>query len=119
MTKWIYWAATSLVGLFLFSSSLAYLFSQSMIDGLKSLGFPNFFRIELAVLKLMALVVILLPAFPLRVKEWAYAGVAIFLVTAIVAHVAHRDSHWVTLANLLLLGVLAVSNIYLHKLAAG
>lgn len=89
-----------------------------MIEGLKSLGFPDFFRIELAVLKLIAAVVIVLPYTPIRIKEWAYAGVAIFLVTAIVAHVANQDSHLVTLVNLGLFAVLIVSNIYLHRLAA-
>jgi hypothetical protein len=42
-------------------------------------------------------------------KEWAYAGLAFFLLTAIVAHSAHGDPWTFNLANLVLLALLFVS----------
>jgi hypothetical protein len=45
---------------------------------------------ELALAKLVAIVVLLAPV-PARLKEWAYAGFAITLVSALIAHLAVGD----------------------------
>lgn len=42
-------------------------------------------------------------------KEWAYAGVALFLLTAIIAHHVHGDPVVLNLINVVILGGLAVS----------
>jgi hypothetical protein len=54
---------------------------------------------------------------PFQVKEWAYAGVGLFLITAIVAHIAHQDSWAITFINLFLILLLVVSNYSLHKIS--
>jgi DoxX-like family len=54
------------------------------------LGFPDYFRIELALAKLLGIVMLLAPA-PARLKEWAYAGFAITLGSALIAHFAVGD----------------------------
>ncbi len=87
----------------------AYLFHQGTIEGVRELGFPDFFRIQLAVLKLLAAPVLLIPQIPHTAKEWAYAGVTLFLLTAVVAHHAHADPIALNLVNLCLLGILAAS----------
>ncbi|MFS4494617.1 DoxX family protein [Maribacter sp. 2308TA10-17] len=115
--KTIYWASTGLLSLFLLWSAYGYLFSKPMIDGVKELGFPDHFRIQLAILKVIAVVIILIPQIPLQVKDWAYAGIALFLLTAIVAHTAHKDPFFITVINLTLVALLIVSNIYLRKLS--
>ncbi|KAA6459244.1 DoxX family protein [Acidobacteria bacterium AB60] len=52
------------------------------------LGFhAGFFRMELSWAKLLGIVVLLAPM-PPRLKEWAYAGFAINLVSALIAHLA-------------------------------
>ncbi len=109
----IYWISTSILVLFLLWSAYAYTFQKAAIEGFKELGFPNFFRLQLIILKVIAAVCIALPFIPLLVKEWAYAGVALFLLTAIVAHVAHQDAPIITIINIILLGLLIVSNYYL------
>lgn len=88
----IYWVSTTLVSAFMLVSAYTYFFHNLTIEGFRELGFPDFFRIQLAVLKILAVVVLLLPVIPIKYKEWAYAGVGLFLITAIVAHVAHNDS---------------------------
>jgi hypothetical protein len=55
------------------------------------LGFPAYFRIELSWAKLAGLAALLVPIVPARVKEWAYAGFAITLVSALIAHLAVGD----------------------------
>ncbi len=116
--KVIYWTSTALVSLMLAWSAYSYFFSKETIEGLKAFGFPTFFRIELAVLKIIAVVLLLAPQVPIQVKEWAYAGVGLFFVTAIVAHAAHKDPIWINLVNVFFIGLLIVSNIYLHKIIA-
>ena len=114
--KVIYWTSTLLLSAILLWSAIAYLTNKEMIEGVKSLGFPDFFRIQLAVLKILAVVVLLVPQVPLQVKEWGYAGVGLFFITAIVAHIAHKDGWGITVLNLVFMAVLITSNIYLHKL---
>ena len=56
------------------------------------LGFPaNDFRIELSLAKLVGVAALLIPLVPARLKEWAYAGFAINLISAIIAHLSIRD----------------------------
>ncbi len=115
--KAIYWSATSVVSLFLLWSTYTYLFSKATIDGVRALGFPDHFRVELAILKVIGVIVLLTPQISIQMKEWAYAGIGLFFITAIVAHTAHKDPIVITVINLLLIGILVVSNIYLHKLS--
>lgn len=113
--KWIYWLSTILLSTFLLWSSYTYLFSKQTISGIKDLGFPDFFRIELAILKLLAIVILLMPQIPIQIKEWAYAGVGLFFITAIIAHSVHKDPFFITIINLVLLILLVISYVYLHK----
>jgi hypothetical protein len=54
------------------------------------LGFPAYFRVELAWAKLLGVVLLLAPV-PARLKEWAYAGFAITLGSALIAHFSVGD----------------------------
>ena len=114
--KTIYWTSTLLVSLMLLWSAYTYFFHKVTIDGVKALGFPDFFRVQLAVLKIIAVAVLLVPQVPIQVKEWAYAGVGLFFITAIVAHLAHKDPIIISLINVVFLGLLIVSNVYLYRL---
>jgi hypothetical protein len=56
------------------------------------LGFPNgAFRYELSLAKLVGAVVLLVPMIPARLKEWAYAGFAINLISAVITHFSISD----------------------------
>jgi hypothetical protein len=56
------------------------------------LGFSsNAFRVELSWAKVLGVVALLLPMVPTRLKEWAYAGFAINLISAIIAHLSIHD----------------------------
>lgn len=114
--KAIYWSSTLIISAFLFISSYSYVFSKSTIQGIKALGFPDFFRIELAILKLLAAIILLIPFASLQLKEWIYAGVGLFLITALVAHIKHKDSIFIMLLLIMLMGILVISNIYMNKI---
>ena len=56
------------------------------------LGFPaTSFRVELSWAKVAGVAALLLPMVPARLKEWAYAGFAINLVSALIAHLSISD----------------------------
>lgn len=76
---------------------------------MRELGFPDAFRIQLAVMKLAAIPVLIVPGVHNALIIAAYAGVAYFLVTAIVAHLSHGDPIWLNLINVVLLGLLCIS----------
>jgi hypothetical protein len=80
------------------------------------LGFPGYFRIELVVAKLLGLAVLLAPQAPRALKEWAYAGFAIVLVSASIAHFSSGDPTLNSLEPLGFLAILLVSHRALHKL---
>lgn len=113
--KLTYWISTVITSIYLLWSSYGYLFSDSVKAGIKDLGFPDFFRIELAVLKIIAALLILFPQIPMLLKEGAYIGVALFYLTAFIAHYVHKDPFYLNLINLILLTILIVSRISLPK----
>ena len=116
MWSYAYWISTILVSLMVAVSAATYLFHPATIDGVRELGFPDYFRFQLAVLKGVACVVLAAPIFPAQVKEWAYAGVGFFLLTAIVAHTAHGDPPVLSLVSVFFFGLLVLSNISLRMM---
>jgi hypothetical protein len=54
------------------------------------LGFPAYFRVELSWAKLLGVVLLLAPV-PAWLKEWAHAGFAITLGSALIAHFSMGD----------------------------
>ena len=54
------------------------------------LGFPGYFRVELSWAKLIGVVLMVAPV-SARLKEWAYAGFAINLASALIAHFCMGD----------------------------
>ena len=111
----MYWITTIIITGFLLLSSYTYFFSKSTIDGVRELGFPDFFRIELAVLKILAALILLIPGIPLMIKEWGYVGVGLFLLTALIAHIAHKDSWTISVLLVVLFSLLAASYYSMHK----
>lgn len=111
----MYWVSTILLALMLVLSSGSYLLSNSTIEGVRALGFPDYFRIQLAILKIIAAIVLLVPALPIMLKDWAYAGIGLFLLTAFVAHYAHKDPVWINMINVLLFAILIISRMSYPK----
>ncbi|HRF78580.1 MAG TPA: DoxX family protein [Flavobacteriales bacterium] len=113
-TNIVYWVVTALVSLQLILAGVMYFTSPEVATGFGHLGFPDYFRQELGIAKLVAAVLIILPMVPLRVKEWTYAGVAITFLSAFIAHTS-VDGVATAVAPVISLALLVVSYIYLHK----
>ncbi|MBX5483158.1 MAG: DoxX family protein [Myxococcaceae bacterium] len=85
-----FWITTVLFCLQLGFTAYAQLQLPQVAEAFTHLGFPAYFRVELSWAKFLGVVVLLAPV-PARLKEWAYAGFAITLVSAVIAHVASGD----------------------------
>src|SRR5262244_1627978 len=80
-----YWIVTALFCLQLGFTAYAQLRLPQVAEMFSHLGFPDYFRVELSWAKLLGIALLLAPV-PARLKEWAYAGFAITLVSALIAH---------------------------------
>ena len=113
--KIIYWIATVWLALGLFATGIAQLVGadgQGGADMLAKLGYPAYLMALLGFWKVLAVIALLAPKFPL-IKEWAYAGVVFLTTGAIYSHIAAHDAVVEILPGLLLL-VLAVVSWYLR-----
>jgi hypothetical protein len=86
----IYWTVTALFSLQMAFTAYAQLRLPQVAEAFRHLGFPPYFRVEVSLAKILGLLVLLGPV-PGRLKEWAYAGFAIDLASAVIAHVAVGD----------------------------
>jgi hypothetical protein len=86
----VYWIATALFCLQMSFTAYAQLRLPQVAEAFTHLGFPAYFRVELSLAKLLGVVLILAPV-PVRLKEWAYAGFAINLGSALIAHFSVGD----------------------------
>ena len=85
-----YWIVTALFCLQMSFTAYAQLSLPQVAEAFTRLGFPAYFRVELSCAKLLGVALLLAPA-PARLKEWAYAGFAINLASALIAHLAVGD----------------------------
>ena len=86
----VYWMVTALFCLQMGFTAYAQLRLPQVAEEFTHLGFPAYFRVELSWAKLLGVVLMLVPV-PARLKEWAYAGFAINLASALIAHLAMGD----------------------------
>ncbi|MFD0701456.1 DoxX family protein [Myroides pelagicus] len=86
--KIAFWVSTVLFSVFMLFSAYNYIASEEMKQAFVHLGFPDYFRVELAVAKAIGSVVLLLPMLPRTLRGFAYAGFVINIVSAAVAHLA-------------------------------
>ncbi len=89
-TTIVYWIVTALFCLQISFTAYAQLRLPQVAQAFTHLGFPAYFRVELSWAKFLGVVLLLAPV-PARLKEWAYAGFAITLVSALIAHFAVGD----------------------------
>ncbi|WP_281225842.1 DoxX family protein [Flavobacterium aquiphilum] len=95
MTKRIkitYWVATLWLSLGMVSTAIVQLIKmkEEVTKTSITLGYPLYFLTIIGVWKLLGVIAILIPKFPL-LKEWAYAGFFFAMTGAIVSHLAVGD----------------------------
>lgn len=112
--KIIYWTSTLLLVLLGAGPALFY-FSDPMIEGFRHIGFPDYFRVQLALLKFIGVPLILIPAVPKRIKEWTYVAFAITFFSGAIAHTV-VDGISTAVMAIIALALLILSYRYYGKL---
>jgi hypothetical protein len=112
--KITYWISTSLMSLLMAFSAYSYLTQDKIAQAFHHLGFPDYFRVELAIAKLVSAVVLLAPV-PPKIKEWAYAGLGITFISAFIAHTSSGDPVSVAVMPLIIMVILVISYVSWEK----
>lgn len=122
--KIAYWIVTGLMAALLVLSAVP---DVLMVDGavemFTHLGYPRYLLPFIGVAKILGVLVVLIPALPRSLKEWAYAGLVIDLVGALYSHFAVGDGAIFFIAPLiglaLVLGSYALyRSVYMNAAAA-
>jgi hypothetical protein len=110
-----YWTTTGIVFGVMLWSAINFAFNPAMAGAFAHLGLPNWFRLELTTAKFVGAFALLIPMVPHRIKEFAYAGFAITLISASIAHLSSGDPIYYPIAHSAFFVSLLVSYRYYHK----
>ncbi|MDI9877821.1 DoxX family protein [Flectobacillus longus] len=114
--KIIYWVTTALISLGSLLAVYWYFTDIKIVESYKHFGFPAYFRIQVGISKLVGAIVLIVPFFPAKMKEWAYAGFGILYISAAIIHYMVGDPTANLVVPLINLVILTVSNIYYSKI---
>lgn len=116
--KIIYWVVTILFSLAIFFGAVGELMqNEQSVEVLKHLGYPIYFNIILGVAKVIGVVAILQWKFK-TLKEWAYAGFSIDIISASASMYFNGDGIVMTVIPLVFLTVMFVSYFLWKKMEA-
>ena len=116
----LYWSFTSLYAVVIILTSIPGIMSAP--DSLKmvvtQMGYPAYFVPYISIAKCLGGIALLVPGFP-RLKEWAYAGLAFDLISAVYSFIAIGFGPTQWLPVLIFFFVLAGSYFFYHKRLKG
>ncbi|WP_426278260.1 DoxX family protein [Chryseobacterium sp. S-02] len=88
----IYWIFTLWMSLGMVSTAIVQLMkNKDELANFTNLGYPSYLMIIIGIWKMLGVIAILIPKFPL-LKEWAYAGFFFVMSGAIISHIIVNDS---------------------------
>ena len=108
----LYWIFTVLFALAILSTCIPNEEGYKFITDL--MGYPGYFVHYIAVMKVLGVIGILIPGFP-RVKEWAYAGLFLDLISATYSFYAIGMLNVDSLFMLVFFGLGIASYVFYHK----
>lgn len=107
--KIIYWIATGWLAVGMLSTGVVQLVkTKEEAELMTHLGYPLYFLTILGIWKILGVIAVLIPEFPL-LKEWAYAGFFFAMSGAIISHLAMDDAAKEYFGPVLLLALTIVS----------
>lgn len=116
-TKIVYWSTTGII--FLFEGVMPALTSHTdlAVEGIRHLGYPDYFRVMLTIFKVAGALALVLPFVSGRFKEWAYAGFGFTMIAAFISHGVVDGFNGQTFFPLLIFAILCTSYLSYHKLS--
>ena len=116
--KIIFWISTSII--FLWEGLMplgTLLFAPEYANaGTKPLGYPDYFAYALIICKVLGATAIMIPKLPVKLREWAFAGLAFELIFATYSHIVVDGNIGFIMLPVIIGIILAVSYIYKNKI---
>jgi hypothetical protein len=112
----IFWVTTTLIFLFEGVMPLFFFQSEAAKEGIRHLGYPDYFSTLLVFFKVPGTLSLIIPKVPARIKEWAYAGFAFDFIAACISHAAVDGFGGEAISPLVALLILVGSYVTYHKL---
>jgi hypothetical protein len=114
--KIFFWTATTIIALF--EGLMPALTSQTELakEGIRHLGYPEYFGDTLVVFKVMGVLILIIPQISKRVKEWAYAGFGFDFIFATISLLVVDGITFEIIVPIVAFGILVVSYVYYHKI---
>jgi hypothetical protein len=120
--KIIYWTTTGIVCVVMVFSIVNFTFFDYYPypeGAFNHLHLPAYFKTELTIAKVLGVMALLIPEIPYKIKEFAYFGFGITLVSASVAHFSVGDGFLFVMDPMIFLGVLVISYRYFQRIYSG
>ena len=114
-TKIIYWISSGLLALFILPG-IFFMNSQMAIDGMKHFGLPDWFRIEVSIGSFIGGLILIIPFFGKKIKEWNYVALGIVYISALIAHCSVDGFIGSSFEPLVTFALLLTSYICYHKI---
>lgn len=114
-TKIIYWATTGLLALFILPG-IFFMNSPMALEGTRNLGIPKWLHVEVGIAQFIGGLILIIPIISARIKEWAYVGVGIVYLSALIGHLSVDGFIAMSLMPLVLFALLVISYIYFRKI---
>lgn len=107
--KIIYWIATVWLALGMVSTGIVQLIQmEEEVENFASIGYPTYLMTILGIWKLLGVIAVLIPKFPI-LKEWAYAGFFFAMSGAAISHMVSGHGAQELFGPLLLLALTVIS----------
>jgi len=114
----IYWITTGIVAAVMLASACFFYFAPAANEAFVHLGLPNYFRVELTVAKALGGLALLIPSLPSTIKQFAYFGCGLTILSAVIAHSASGDGIAHVIDPLIIFGIHVVSYVYYRRRVA-
>ena len=114
-TKIMYWVSTGLIALFVLPG-IFFITSEMALKGTAHLGLPMWFHWELSIGKFIGGLILVLPFFPKRIKEWAYVAFGIDTISALIAILAVDGVTGMWWSPIIFFIILIISYLTYHQL---
>jgi hypothetical protein len=112
----IFWITTILIFITQGPMELLMFRTPESLAGIAHLGYPLYFLNMLVFFKVLGALVLVIPAVPSRVKEWAYAGFMIDFLAAAISMIAVDGFTAGVIAPTIAIIILILSYVSYHKI---
>lgn len=110
--KIIYWIATVWLSLGMLSTGIVQIIKlEEEVQSINNLGYPTYLLTILGVWKILGVIAILIPKYPL-LKEWAYAGFFFVMTGALISHIVVKDEPVTLFGPILLITLTIISWVF-------